>query len=70
MTNTHTPTEVTEAKSAPRYYEELVKDLVETLALGDFQELFLNFLSHYEDNLEVLKTARICYGDLIAEIYG
>lgn len=69
MTNTHTPTELTEAQSAPRYYEELVKDLTENLALGDFQELFLNFLSHYEGNLEVLKTARICYGDLLAEWY-
>jgi hypothetical protein len=70
VTNTNQPTEITEAQSAPRFYQELVKDLTETLALGDFQELFLDFLAYYEDNLEVLKMARLCYGDLITEIYG
>lgn len=70
MTNTNKPTEVTEAQSAPIFYHELVNDLIETLAPGEFQELFLDFLVYYKDNLEVLKMARLCYTDLIAEIYG
>ncbi len=52
------------------YYDNLVRDLKETLAIGDYEEVLFTFLEHFKDEPNILKFIRFAYNETVENIYG